>query len=136
MTIGTKHLPVPEMPSSQDAHPTGHCWHAGPKKPVAQDSHDEPVNPAGQVHVPEAEHIPEAAHGVEHANDWISRRERALELPAGSWVMSGTASHRITRLLEPELTATQTLDERASELADNGVDEFETNVDGSCVNPA
>jgi hypothetical protein len=136
LTTGTKHLPVPEIPSSQDVQPAGHCWHVGPKKPAAQDSHDEPVNPVGQVHVPEAEHIPEAAQGVEHADDWTSRSERELELPVGSCAMSGTASHRTKRLFEPELTATQTLEERAIELADNGADEFEATTDGSGINPA
>ena len=134
LTMGFRHLPEPEIPSSQDAQPAGHGWHVGPKKPEAHDSHDEPVKPGAQEHVPEAEHTPAPAHGGEQARDSISRRES--EPVEGSCVMSGTESQRMTRLFDPELTAAQTFDDRASELADKGVEEFETGVVGSDVNAA
>lgn len=84
VTTGTKHRPEPEIPSSQEVHPEGHGWQVGPKKPFAQDSQDDPVNPVGQVHTPEAEQTPEPAHGGEHAEDCISRRLRPLAAPEGS----------------------------------------------------
>ena len=47
----------------------------GPKNPSAQVSHEDPVNPVGQLHVPEAEQTPEPEQGTEQAKDWTSRRE-------------------------------------------------------------
>lgn len=83
-TTGLTHLPVPVMPSSQVVQLSGQGLHSGPKKPVAHDSHDDPVNPGAHWQVPEAEQTPEPAHGGEHADDWISTSESDPELPSGS----------------------------------------------------
>jgi hypothetical protein len=112
------------MPWSQEGHPLGHGWHVGPKKPGAQDSHEVPLKPVEQVHEPDAEQTPDPAQGGEHAADCISTREKELAEPDGSWPKSGIESQRMTRLFELELTATQTLDDRDSEPAANGVDVF------------
>jgi hypothetical protein len=132
--VAAKHRPLPEIPSSQDVHPLGHCAHFGPKKPGAQDSHDVPLNPGGQVHEPKAEQTPDPAQGGEQAADCMSTRKRDWAEPDGSWPKSGIESHNMTRLLELELTATQTLEERASEPADNGDEEFRIGDVGSDVN--
>lgn len=68
-TGAERHRPVPEIPSSQDVQPWGHGWQFGPKNPWAHDSHEDPVKPVGQVHVPDAEQIPAPEHGGEHAED-------------------------------------------------------------------
>jgi hypothetical protein len=60
----------------------------------------------------------------------MSTREREFAEPVGSWVKSGMESQKITRLLEPVLTATQTFDDRERE-PDNGVEVFEIGVVGS-----
>ncbi len=44
-TCVTKHLPVPEIPSSHFVQLDGHAWQLEPKKPDAQDSHDSPRKP-------------------------------------------------------------------------------------------
>ena len=131
VTVAERHRPDPDIPSSQDAHPAGHAWQVGPKNPGEQDSHDAPVNPGAQLHVPEAEQTPEPAHGGEHADDSRSRSESAPELVVGSWVRSGIESQRMTRLLGPAFTAAHTLDDRAREPADNGWDAFTGGVEGS-----
>lgn len=88
--------------------------HDEPKKPDAQDSHDEPVNPVEQEHVPAAEQIPAPAQGGEQAADWTSRTESSLESEE-TCEMSGIESQRMTRLLdEPEETAAHMLDESAT----------------------
>ena len=129
-TVAVKHLPEPEIPSSQDPHPAGHCWQDGPKKPRAQDSHAVPVNPGAHEQVPDAEHTPEPAHGGEHAADSIPRREREPALEVGSWAMSGIESQRMTRLFEPAITEAQTLDEMAMEPADKGWEALVGGVEG------
>jgi hypothetical protein len=84
MTVVVKHRPLPEIPSSQDVQPLGHDWHVGPKKPDAQDSHEVPLKPEGQVHEPEAEQTPDPEQGGEHAADCMSTREREATEPDGS----------------------------------------------------
>jgi hypothetical protein len=123
------HRPEPLIPSSHCAHPSGHFWHWGPKKPVAHTSHDAPVNPGAHAQVPEAVHSPEAEQGEEQVLDCISMRVRALD-PAGggSWEMSGTESHIMTRFEELDedeegWTAIQTLEEMARDLAVSGVED-------------
>lgn len=71
--------------------------------------------------------MPEPAQGGEHEALCISRRDKPDEEDeeVGSWVMSGMESHRMTRLFEPELTATQTFCEIDSEAAERGVDWFD-----------
>ena len=130
LTVAVKHRPLPDMPSSHDVQPLGHGWHFGTKNPDAQDSHEVPLKPVGHVQEPEAEHTPEPAQGGEHAADCMSTREREFAEPVGSWVKSGMESQKITRLLEPVLTATQTFDDRERE-PDNGVEVFEIGVVGS-----
>ena len=39
------------------------------EKPSAQDSHEDPVRPAGHVHVPELEQTPAPEQGGEQADD-------------------------------------------------------------------
>lgn len=110
MTTALKHRPLPEIPSSQDWHPVGQGEQFGPKKPVAQVSHDAPVKPGGQVHVPAAEHMPAPAHGGEHAADCMSRRAMLFnEEPEGSCNKSAIESQRIKRSVEegPDATAAQ-----------------------------
>ena len=83
------------------------------------------MKPVGQLHVPEEVQTPEPAHGGEQAEDWMSSKERDVDVPAGSCDTSGTESQRTTRLVDDdpvELTAAQTLLERAKELAVSGVD--------------
>lgn len=82
-TIGIKQRPDPEMPSSQEEQLLGHGRQFGPKNPCAQVSQDDPVNPGGHEHVPEAEQTPEPEHGGEHAEDWMSVN-RSLDVPDGS----------------------------------------------------
>lgn len=82
--MATRHRPPPEIPSSQDAQPLGHGLHFGPKKPDAQDSHDVPLKPEGQMHEPEAEQTPDPAQGGEHAADWMSTKEIEPAEPDGS----------------------------------------------------
>ena len=65
--------------------------------------------------------MPEPEQGGEHEALCMSRRDKDEEAP-GSWVMSGMESHRMTRLAEPELTATQIFCEIESEAAERGVD--------------
>jgi hypothetical protein len=84
MTVAVKQRPLPEIPSSQDVQPLGHCWHVGPKKPAAQDSHEVPLKPVGQVHEPAAEQTPDPEQGGEHAADCMSTRERDAEEPEGN----------------------------------------------------
>lgn len=108
----------------------------GPKNPGAQVSHDDPVNPAGHVHTPEAEQTPAPEQAGEQADDCMSRRESVFSVPAGSCVTSGTASHRITRSLEPEVRAIHTFEDTASELAVKGMEELAIGVVGSGENPA
>jgi hypothetical protein len=103
----------------------------GPKKPEAQVSHEAPVNPGAQAHEPDAEQTPEPAHGGEHVEDSMSRRESEPALVEGSCEMSGTESQRMTRLLDPALTAAQTLEEMAREPADKGCEAFVAGVAGS-----
>lgn len=96
------------------------------------------MNPGGQVHVPEALHTPEPAHGGEQADDWRSRSESEVELvPSGNCLMSGTESHNTTRSVEdPALTAAQTFVDSDSALAERGVEELTSGVEGSWLNPA
>lgn len=90
------------------------------------------MNPAGHVQVPETEHTPLPEHGGEQAADWISTSPRELEdMMDGSWEISGTESQNTTRLEAPDRTETHTLDERAREPAEIGVEVFEDGVDGS-----
>jgi hypothetical protein len=134
VTAAVKHRPLPEIPSSQEVHPPGHGWHVGPKKPDAQDSQEVPLKLVGHVHEPEAEQTPDPAQGGEHAADCISTSDKEVADPDGSWPTSGTESQKITRLFELELTASQTLDERDSEPAANGVDVFPIGDVGSGEN--
>ena len=116
---GSRHLPVPVMPSSHDWQSAGQAWHVGPKKPFEQVSQEVPLKPVGQTHVPDAEHTPEPAHGGEHADDWMSSSWEMEDAPEGSCDTSGTLSQKMTRSLDdPDESATQTLDERAREPAE------------------
>jgi hypothetical protein len=54
----------------------------------------------------------------------MSTREREEADVDGNWPKSGIESQKMIRLFVLELTATQTLEERDSEPADNGVDTF------------
>jgi hypothetical protein len=134
MTGAAKHRPLPEIPSSQDVHPLEHCSHVGPKKPDAQDSHEVPLNPVGQVHDPEAEQTPDPEHGGEQAVDCMPTRDREPADPDGSWLKSGMESQRMTRLLEFKLTASHILEARNIDSADNGVDTFPIEDVGRGVN--
>jgi len=67
--IGDKHLPVPDRPWSQFVQPWGQDWQVGPKNPSAQDSHDVPVKPVGQLQEPDAEQTPAPEQGGEHDAD-------------------------------------------------------------------
>ena len=78
-TTGARHNPVPVIPSSQEAQPAGHGEQFGPKEPGAQDSHEDPVNPVGHEHVPDAVQIPAPAHGGEQAADCISKMDNELD---------------------------------------------------------
>ena len=83
------------------------------------------MKPVGQRHVPDGVQMPEPAHGGEQAEDWMSSKERDADVPAGSCDMSDTESQRTMWLVDDdpvELTAAQTLLERAKELAMSGVD--------------
>lgn len=130
-TGGSRHLPVPDMPSSHVAQPAGHAWHVGPKKPAAQVSQAVPLNPGAHVQVPEAEHVPELAQGGEQVEDCMSRRDMDPELRKGSCAVSGTESHITTRPFDPKDIATQTLDAMASDWAARGVDALATGAEGS-----
>ena len=68
-TSGARHLPEPEMPWSQEVQLAGHGRQDGPKKPEAHDSHDAPVNPCEQAHVPRPVQMPALEHGGEQAVD-------------------------------------------------------------------
>jgi hypothetical protein len=83
-TGATKHLPVPEVPSSQEEHPEGHGWQFGPKNPGEHDWQDVPVNPGAQLHVPDGVQTPDPAQGGEHVEDSISRSENEPRLLDGS----------------------------------------------------
>jgi hypothetical protein len=114
-TVRLRHWPVPVIPWSHFSQPSGQGLHWGPKNPSAHDSQEDPVNPGEHWQVPEAEQTPELEHGGEHALDWISTSVRPEAL-AGSWVISGTESHMMSRLFEgPEVVATQTFEDSASE---------------------
>lgn len=134
-TVGVRQRPLPEIPSSQDVHPSGQAWHVGPKNPAEQDSHEVPLNPVGQMHVPDEEHTPEPEQGGEQAEDCISSNDREEPEPEGSWARSGTESHRIIRApeLEEDETAAQTLGASEREPAESGVpvDAFDTGAVGS-----
>jgi hypothetical protein len=134
LILAVKHRPVPEVPSSQEVQPLGQGWHFGPKKPDAQDSHEVPLKPVGQVHVPEAEQTPDPAQGGEHDVDCISTSERDPEEVDGNCPMSGTESQKMIRLFEFEVIASHTLEERDIEPADNGVDVFPIGVEGRAAN--
>ncbi|KAF7794732.1 hypothetical protein EIP86_005870 [Pleurotus ostreatoroseus] len=137
LDTGTKQRPLPEIPSSHVWQPAGHAWHVGPKNPEAQDSHDEPVKPAGHVHVPDAEHMPAPAHGGEHAADWISRIDKLLsDAPEGSCATSGMEFHKIRRSEDddPADTAAQTFEDRTTEPAAVDVEAREALFVGSAVN--
>src|SRR5882762_9940243 len=108
LILAVKHRPVPEVPSSQEVQPLGQGWHFGPKKPDAQDSHEVPLKPVGQVHVPEAEQTPDPAQGGEHDVDCISTSERDPEEVDGNCPMSGTESQKMIRLFEFEVIASHT----------------------------
>lgn len=108
----------------------------GPKNPGAHVSHDDPVNPAGQVQTPEAEQTPDPEQAGEQASDCMSRSVSDFNVPAGSWVTSGTASQMMTRSFEPELRATHTLGEMARELAVNGVEVLTRGPVGNGEKPA
>jgi hypothetical protein len=126
VTIGDKQRPVPDNPSSQEVHPEGHAWHVGPKKPVAQDSQDEPVKPLGHEHVPAAEQTPFPEQGGEQDDDCRLSNDMDPDALAGSWLTSGIEFHNMTRLLPPADTAAQTFPERATEDAVSGIDVFPT----------
>lgn len=114
LMIGSRHRPEPVIPSSQVAQSAGHAWQVEPKNPGAQVSQDVPLNPGGQVHVPEAEHTPAPAHGGEHAEDWMSSSWESPDAPEGSCEASGTLSQKTRRSLEEPETAIHTFDEIAS----------------------
>lgn len=82
--VVTRQRPLPVRPSSHFVHPLGHAAQPGPKNPEAQLSHDAPVKPTAQVHVPAAVQIPEEAHGGEHAADSMSKRVSVLGAVVGS----------------------------------------------------
>lgn len=136
-TVRLRQRPVPVLPSSQSAHPAGHAAQLGPKKPDAHDSQDAPVKPVGHVQVPVAEQTPLPEHGGEHADDCRSSSPSEPEAPEGSCDMSGTESQKIRRLL-PAVSATQTSDAIAMELADRGVeeDELPSGVEGRLAKEA
>lgn len=132
---GSRHLPVPVMPSSQVAQSAGHAWQVEPKKPFEQVSQEVPLKPVGQTHVPDAEHTPEPAHGGEHADDWMSSNWEMEDAPEGSCETSGTLSQKmILSFEEPEDIAAQTLDDNASDPAEILV--LFNGVLGSCENCA
>ncbi|EED78376.1 predicted protein [Postia placenta Mad-698-R] len=117
---GTRHFPVPCKPWSHFSQPAGQGWHVGPKNPSAQDSHEEPVKPVGQTHLPAVEHTPAPAHGGEHAEDCISSSARGLfSVLDGSCDTSGTESQKMTRSFEEEpANDAHMLDARAKEPAE------------------
>ena len=83
--------------------------------------------------------MPEPAQGGEHEALCMSRREKPdeEEEAMGIWVMSGMESHRMTRLFEPDLTATQTFCEMDNDAAGRGVDWFDEGWDvGNSENAA
>ena len=135
-TTGDKQRPEPAMPWSQFVHPVGHGWHVAPKKPSAHVSQAEPANPAGQTHVPLAEHTPDPEHAGEQEADCMSRRASELAPPLGSWETSGTPSQRIMRwpLDPPTETAAQTLVAMASELPGRFIEVFPIGAEGSGEN--
>lgn len=120
LTSGTRHFPVPCKPWSHFSQSAGQGWHVGPKNPSAQDSHEEPVKPVGQTHLPAVEHTPAPAHGGEHAEDCISSSARGLfSVLDGSCDTSGTESQKMTRSLEEEpANDAHMLDARAKEPAE------------------
>lgn len=137
LVVATRQRPLPEIPSSHVAHPAGHAWQLGPKKPEAQDSQELPVNPGGQLHVPAAEQMPAPEHGGEQADDWMSSRDTPLiAKPDGNCDKSAIESHRMSRSLdeEPDATATQTLDDRTRDPAAVVVESREALLEGSAVN--
>lgn len=73
------------------------------------------MNPEAHWQVPEAVQTPEDAQLGLQAVDWMSERESEPKLLAGSWLTSGTASQKITRLLLPELKAAQTVEDKTSD---------------------
>lgn len=79
VTIEERQRPVPVIPWSQAPQPEGQALHVGPKYPGAHDSQEVPLNPVGQVQVPEAEHTPFPEHGGEHALDCKFKRDRGPE---------------------------------------------------------
>lgn len=85
LTTALKHRPLPETPSSQVWQPEGQGEQFGPKNPLAQDSQELPVNPAGHAHVPDAEHMPAPEQAGEQADDCMSRTAMLLRTdPEGS----------------------------------------------------
>lgn len=69
LMMGSRHRPLPVIPSSQVVQSAGHAWQVGPKNPGAHVSQDVPLKPGGQLHVPDAEHTPAPAQGGEQAED-------------------------------------------------------------------
>lgn len=124
--VVTRQRPLPVNPSSHLAQPLGHAAQLGPKNPAAQLSHDAPVKPAAQVHVPAAVQMPDDAHGGEHAADSMSKRVRVLGALVGSWAVSGMESQTMTRAFPEagELMAIQTLEDSAREPRVSGVEEL------------
>lgn len=88
--------------------------------------------------MPEAEHTPAPAQGGEHAEDWMSRRDKVLlAVPEGSWERSGAESQMMTRLLDPPNdTAAQTFEAIARPPAETCVEPFNEPLDGSGVKVA
>lgn len=126
VTAGVRQIPVPEIPWSHLAQFDGQGWHLGPKKPCAHDSHEEPVKPVGQVHVPFAEHTPLPEQDGVHDDDWMSRIESApVATDWGSWETSGTELQKTMRL-EPDCVESQTFDDRANDCEVIGVEELPT----------
>ena len=120
VTLNWRHVPVPEMPSSQSRQPAGQASQLGPKRPEAHDSQDDPVKPLWQTHFPDEEQTPPDEQGVEHAVDCMSTSVSELpNVPDGSCDTSGTESHRMMRSLDELATDIQTSDASAREPAES-----------------
>lgn len=121
VTLNWRHVPVPEMPSSQSRQPAAQASQLGPKCPETHDSQDDPVKPLWQTHLPDEEQMPPEEHGDEHEVDCMSNSVSELpKLLEGSCETSGTEFHRTMRLLDDEpATDIQMLDARAREPAES-----------------
>lgn len=134
--VGFRQRPVPDIPWSQVSQLEGQGWHFGPKNPGWHCSQDAPANPAAHRHFPATVQRPALLQAGEQATDSRLLSERAPATLAGSWLISGTGSQRVIRLLEPAVMVATRLFEMARALALRGTEALTTGASGRPVKAA